>query len=168
MDLNSPSLVPLIVITAIIMLSGIALVIRGLRTLIPMLHRLRTAHVLSGPAAAEVSGRVVRSEEHRRTTRDGFELEMRELIEFTTLTGHRITGSPVLVDVSSEDRTDRDVTVLYDPHRPERFIAPADGDGIDWKRHVPHLGSALLQVTVGAAMALFTAQFVVPLLRALL
>lgn len=53
--------------------------------------------------------------------------ELVETIEFETRSGQRIRGNPMASDIDMLDRSGKDVTVLYDPRSPERFIAPKNG-----------------------------------------
>lgn len=48
-----------------------------------------------------------------------------ETIEFPTLDGRRIRAVPAYSDIGMLDRSGQDVRVLYDPERPERFVAPS-------------------------------------------
>lgn len=51
----------------------------------------------------------------------------RETVAFTA-GGREITGRPLAEDRFHEDRSEQTVTVVHDPDRPARFIAPLHGD----------------------------------------
>ncbi len=48
-----------------------------------------------------------------------------ETVEFPTLDGRRIRAVPTYSDIGMLDRSGQEVRVVYDPERPERFVAPA-------------------------------------------
>jgi len=76
----------------------------------------------------ETQGRVLRSHLQHSTSGSGenrtVTSRLVETIEFPTLDGRRIRAVPTYSDVGMLDRSESDVRVVYDPSRPERFIAP--------------------------------------------
>lgn len=77
----------------------------------------------------ETRGRVVASHVKHSTNGSGdsrsVSSRLVETVEFPTLDGRRVRAVPAYSDVGMLDRSDTDVRVVYDPERPERFIAPA-------------------------------------------
>ena len=76
----------------------------------------------------ESRGRVVASHVKHSTNGSGenrtVTSRLVETIEFATLDGRRVRAVPAYSDIGMLDRSDTDVRVLYDPERPERFVAP--------------------------------------------
>lgn len=99
--------------------------------IISAIRTSRTASSLSSQGQ-QTTGRVIAA--NAQTTGGGSDTPVRtrlvETIEFTTSDGRRIRGNPVSSDIGMLDRSGMDVTVLYDPQNPERFIAPKDGRAI--------------------------------------
>ncbi|GAA4842750.1 DUF3592 domain-containing protein [Luteimicrobium xylanilyticum] len=77
----------------------------------------------------ESRGTVVASHVSHSTTGTGDDRRVSstlvETVEFPTLDGRRIRAVPTYSDIGMLDRSGQDVRVLYDPERPERFIAPS-------------------------------------------
>ncbi|MGC5165877.1 DUF3592 domain-containing protein [Luteimicrobium sp. DT211] len=76
----------------------------------------------------ETRGTVVASHVSHSTSGSGDDRRISsalvETVEFPTLDGRRIRAVPTYSDVGMLDRSGQDVRVLYDPERPERFVAP--------------------------------------------
>lgn len=88
----------------------------------PLVQRFRgNALIRSGRS---VQGRVIASELHVRTTRETTHQWRVETIEFEPGMSAPVRGNPTISDTTEIDRTGMEVTVFFDPARPERFVAP--------------------------------------------
>lgn len=78
-----------------------------------------------------------------------------ETIEFTDQGGRVVRGIAYVSDHGMLDREGMEVTVLYNTAKPERFIAPADGERIGLGGQVGAIAIALVVTFVACLVALF-------------
>lgn len=146
--LGRMSSVPLLflLVPAILIVSGLVTVARGIgRVLTVQALQARGRRARGRVVGAHVQ--VSRSSSRSRGTRS-----MVETIEFTTADGRTVRAVPAVSDVGLLDRSGTEVEVLYDDQRPDRFIAPKDGDRM---RTGALLAAPLMSLVMIAVMLVF-------------
>lgn len=98
-------------------------------------------------------GRVISSKLHTSGTGKNRSSRLVETIEFVAENGRTVRGNPSLNDTGSVDRSGMSVAVLYDPERPEVFVAPQDGQRV-------RRSGAVLKVVVAAVGIVIIGGFV--------
>ncbi len=112
----------LVLVPALIMLVMVILGIAGLREL------RRGARLEARGRRTE--GRVISSKLHHGGSGRDRASRLVETIEFVTEDGRVVRGNPSLNDTGSVDRSGMTVPVIFDPDRPEVFVAPQDGERV--------------------------------------
>lgn len=136
-----------LLVPLVMLIGAIAAVIKGLR----MASRIQRLNDRGQRATGRViSSRIMYSRSSGNNTRTS---RVVETIDFTTGTGQHVRAVPVANDGGDVDRSGLDVTVLYDPDRPEIFVAPKDGQRMG-------RASSFVLIIVGILTGIFTVMFV--------
>ncbi|WP_106506929.1 DUF3592 domain-containing protein [Brachybacterium timonense] len=119
----------------------------------PLVQRFRgNALIRSGRS---VQGRVIASELHVRATRETTRQWRVETIEFEPGMGAPVRGNPAISDTTEIDRSGMEVTVFFDPARPERFVAPRNQQSMSNR---PGLVTIMVAILVIAFSVFFVVQ----------
>lgn len=90
-------------------------------------------------------------EETAHDGRDRPTAPRREIIEFTAADGQVVRGRPAASAVATLHREGRSIAVHYHRERPERFLAPRDGERISPRRLLISLSLSGVMVVSAAA-----------------
>ncbi len=128
-----------VVVPAALALAGLFMIVGAVRAVVGVRGLERSGQ--------QTTGRVVTSHVEHSTSGSGenrtVTSRLVETVEYPTLDGRRVRAVPAYSDVGMLDRSGTDVRVLYDPERPERFIAPK-GDRMGTGRYVGRIVFALV------------------------